>query len=646
MKFKLATFSVALVLAATAPGAALHAAPLEIYGQLPSLEDVAISPDGGKLALVRTQGENRVVTVYSIAEHKTIRSIGVGKVKLRSVVWADDYRVLLVTSGIAMPCCFYGNDSEWFHLHVFDIRSSEEFAIPDIARSPGNMHVLRVISGEPMVRNIAGHTVLFVPGVYAESRTLPCLIRYDLDTNNQRIMDNGAQDDERWLVDAKGVIAGHEEYEQESGQWRISSANGDNNLHVVASGKEAIDYPVLLGFGPSETSFLVRIVENGKRQWRLMSRADGSIRDGVPGGGEFDAILLDPATDTIMGGIRRDDDLHYTFFDPARQKKWDSIVRAYGGDRVHLSSTAANFERIIVRVEGPKMGFQYQLIDFAAHQSQSVGDVYEGLDQIFDVRRIAYPAKDGLEISAYLTFPATTSGVGLPLVVLPHGGPAAHDSADFNWWAQALASRGYAVLQPNYRGSNLNHHFLSLGYGEFGRKMQSDLSDGVRFLAEKGTIDPARVCIVGASYGGYAALAGVTLQQGIYRCAAAVAGVSDAASFLRWVDENHLGEDNIERRYWDRFLGVQGRIDPKLDEISPLKHVAAVAVPVLLIHGKDDTVVPIEQSEVFYSALRGLGKKVEFVKLDEEDHWLSRSPTRRQMLEAVIAFLERNNPPK
>jgi len=194
--------------------------------------------------------------------------------------------------------------------------------------------------------------------------------------------------------------------------------------------------------------------------------------------------------------------------------------------------------------------------------------------------------------------------------VLPHGGPAVRDDADFDWWSQAIADQGYAVLRPNYRGSHLDRSFLTKGFGEWGRKMQTDLSDGVRYLAKEGVIDPARVCIVGGSYGGYAALAGVSLDPGVYRCAVSVAGLSDLHRMLSWVNQRQFSAGaNLPQRYWDRFMGVKGPDDPALDEISPLKHVNAINVPVLLIHGKDDTVVPFEQSELMYEALRNAHKK-------------------------------------
>jgi len=174
--------------------------------------------------------------------------------------------------------------------------------------------------------------------------------------------------------------------------------------------------------------------------------------------------------------------------------------------------------------------------------------------------------------------------------------------------------------------------------------MQTDLSDGVSYLAKQGIIDPAKVCIVGASYGGYAALAGVALQPTVYRCAVSVAGISDLARMLNWYTRGGL-EPGRTIRYWDRFFGVSGSSDPVLDTLSPIRHVDAVTAPVLLIHGRDDTVVPYEQSQIMYDALRADHKDVQLVTLVKEDHWLSRSETRMQMLESTVAFLRAHDPP-
>jgi dipeptidyl aminopeptidase/acylaminoacyl peptidase len=173
--------------------------------------------------------------------------------------------------------------------------------------------------------------------------------------------------------------------------------------------------------------------------------------------------------------------------------------------------------------------------------------------------------------------------------------------------------------------------------------MQTDLSDGITALAKDGTIDPKRVCIVGASYGGYAALAGVTLQQGVYRCAVSVAGLADLRAFFSWQSERH-GYKSDATRYWRAVLGADKDGSAVMATLSPALAAARSDAPILLIHGKDDTVVPIEQSEAMASALRHAGKPYEYVIMKGEDHWLSREATRIEMLKAAVAFVQKCNP--
>jgi dipeptidyl aminopeptidase/acylaminoacyl peptidase len=202
------------------------------------------------------------------------------------------------------------------------------------------------------------------------------------------------------------------------------------------------------------------------------------------------------------------------------------------------------------------------------------------------------------------------------------------------------------VLQANFRGSTgYGRSFMEAGYGEWGRKMQTDLSDGVRWLASEGIIDPERVCIVGASYGGYAAMAGMTLDAGVYRCGVAVSGVSDLRRMVNWEARQEGRNDSQTVRYWNRFMGAARLNDRALDALSPAYLAQASAGPLLLLHGRDDTVVPIDQSRIMAEALRRADKPVEFIELQGEDHWLSRTETRHKMLSETVRFLERHNPP-
>ncbi len=618
------------------------AVPLEVYGQLPQVEDVALSPDGSQIAFVRTDGDARIIWMGPLADPRKALPIRVGEEKLRSIGWADDTHVLITVSATTLPAGFCCIRDEMFQLQVIDARTRRAEIVPrlDHLDTGNGEHWLNAIDGDPMVRTLDGHTVLFIRGVYYTSRTYPALFRLDLTTGVQEIIEKGAESTAGWLVGFHGKVIAEEDYYDRQQRWALlARLGGGSTMSEVASGRAGIDLPSVLGFGTEPNTLIVRFPEEDRNVWKLLSLQDGKLGPPMGEHKSFQNPIEDSRAHRMVGGAYVDDYPHYVFFDPQVEKRWDEILAAFRGEHVRLVSSSSDFTKFVVLVEGAAHGFAYFIIDLETGHAQLLAPVYSGVRRPLEVRRITYSAQDGRAIPAYLTLPAAREVKKLPLIVLPHGGPAARDSAEFDWWSQALADQGYAVLRPNYRGSSLSEKFLEAGFGQWGRKMQTDLSDGVRYLVKAGIVDPARVCIVGASYGGYAALAGVTLDPGVYRCAVAVAGISDLRRLLK---REGWGRT---QRYWDRFMGVTGPADPTLDAISPIEHIDAIHVPVLLIHGRDDTVVPYEQSQVMFDAMKRANKDVELVTLKHEDHWLSRSETRLQMLEASVQFLRAHNPP-
>ena len=219
---------------------------------------------------------------------------------------------------------------------------------------------------------------------------------------------------------------------------------------------------------------------------------------------------------------------------------------------------------------------------------------------------------------------------------MPHGGPSARDEERWDWIAQFLADRGYAVIQPNYRGSSgYGTAFAALGRGEWGRKMQDDIDDAVAHLAAEGTIDPARACIVGASYGGYAALRAAQRDPGRYRCAVSYAGVSDLNAISRY-DRNFLNS-----RGRNQWLRAQA---PNLRDVSPINHAADFGIPVLLMHGDRDVVVPVSESRRMAERLREAGKVYRYVEQAGGDHHFSSGAHRLEFLREMEAFLDRYDP--
>ncbi|MDU0355239.1 YqiA/YcfP family alpha/beta fold hydrolase [Paraglaciecola aquimarina] len=258
------------------------------------------------------------------------------------------------------------------------------------------------------------------------------------------------------------------------------------------------------------------------------------------------------------------------------------------------------------------------------------------------VKVYEFNARDGMKIPTLLTIPAGKEGANLPAILMPHGGPESYDRMSFNYMAQYFASQGYLVIQPQFRGSSgFGRNHLLAGRGEWGRKMQDDLTDAVLNLSESGKINKDRVCIVGSSYGGYAALVGAVFTPNLYQCVVSVNGVSDVEEMLQ-EEKDTYGRNHWVVAYWQDVIAEGNVKEDHLEKISPINYVKNIKAPVLLIHGQYDKVVPIEQSENMADEMEGEDKNVTFIQLEKGDHHLSKAKNRMKALQAIHKFVKQH----
>lgn len=255
---------------------------------------------------------------------------------------------------------------------------------------------------------------------------------------------------------------------------------------------------------------------------------------------------------------------------------------------------------------------------------------------------MSYQAADGLEIPAYVTLPPdkTREDGPFPLILMPHGGPEGRDSASFDWWSQAYAAAGYAVLQPNFRGSTgYGQKFRDAGHGEFGGKMITDSLDGAEWAVAEGIAKPGGYCIIGASYGGYAALQGAVLGGDKVRCAVSVNGVADPIRLTREYDN-----DSGAFSYWQKYMGIDRYSnDDAKRAITPKDRASEISAQILSLHGKEDTTVKYDQAEAIAYAMEGRSN-FRLVAMEGEDHYLRSTRARETVLRESLSFLARELP--
>jgi dipeptidyl aminopeptidase/acylaminoacyl peptidase len=280
----------------------------------------------------------------------------------------------------------------------------------------------------------------------------------------------------------------------------------------------------------------------------------------------------------------------------------------------------------------------FLVVDATTSKALKVGSTFPGRDPeaLVPMRPISYPARDGTQIPGYLSTPRAAAAAPVPLIVLPHGGPIARDTWGYDFLRQFLVSRGYAVLQMNFRGSSgYGDAWFFAAHQDWGGLTYDDVVDGARWAIGQGIADPRRVCIVGWSFGGYLALVGAQRNSDLFRCAVDIAGVSDLGLLI---EEGH---------HWVSAESIKKQIgtDPeKLKLNSPRLHAAEFSVPLLMLHGRRDAQVPFAQSEAMDAALMRAGKPHRLVAFADADHAFSEEKDRAGLLHEIERFLSEQLP--
>ena len=608
----------------------------ELFFGNPEIAAAQLSPDGKYIAFLKPWKETRNVWVKKTAEPYSAARL----------VTADTRRPI--------PGFFWSRDSKYI-LFVQDKGGDENYnvyAVDPGAPAPAGQEV-------PAARNItdAKGARAFI---YATPKADPDVIYVGLNdrdpawhdvyqvrisTGERKLVRQNTDRIAGWNFDLAGNLRLAE---------RVTGTGDSEVLRIDPSGLTKVYSCTVF-----ESCGVQRFHKDGKRAYLETSKGDTDLSRLVvldPETGKEEVVESDPlgkvdfgnaifseATDELVGTSYEDDRTRLYFRDKAYEADYKLLEQKLPGRDVSVGSTTADDQVWFVTARSDADPGERYLFDRRTKALTLQYKVRERIprEHMASVKPIRYPSSDGLEVPAFLTLPKGVAAKGLPLVVVPHGGPWARDNWGFDNLAQFLANRGYAVLQPNFRGSTgYGKKFLNAGNKQWGDRMQDDITWGVKHLVAQGIADPKRVGIMGGSYGGYATLAGVAFTPDLYAAAVSIVGPSNLITLL----------DSIPP-YWEagRIIFYERMGNPtdaegkkQLERQSPLNAASRIRTPLLIAQGANDPRVKKAESEQIVIALRDRGFPVEYILAPDEGHGFARPVNSMSLFASTEGFFAKH----
>lgn len=611
------------------------------YVQRDRYETIKISPDGRHYAATVPLEDRTVLVVVERASQRVVSGgMGVADSAVWNFWWADDERII-----VSMAQSFGSKDPLYAtgELHALEVGGKRARRLVGRAPTPGI--VQQIGPGEPQEVATVIDPLPDEPGAVLVATWLPGATPR---TNVERM---NIQSGRRAAV-AFAPVRRADFTLDPSGGVRFADGLDDGNYRELYY-REAEDAPWRMVNDSQASGFIARplgMAADGVTAYVRVTREDGPdaieswdmrtlarvelLRDPVV---DPDAILYDVDGRTPVGARYVDEGVTLRFFDEASSmaRRYRMLEKALPGKGVEITSTTRDGQLALVRTWNDREAGEYLLFDTQARTANGVFArmAWMSPDAMAGTRRISLKARDGQGLYGYLTPPRDAGDAPPPMVVMPHGGPfGIHDAWDFDLDTQLLAAAGYAVLRLNYRGSgNYGYRYAQLGAREWGGAMQDDLTDATRWAIDEGVADPARICIVGASYGGYAALMGVAKEPDLYRCAAGYVGVYDLPAF----HADRARSATWLRNWANDWMGERASLAAR----SPVNLAGQIKVPVFLAAGGADHIAPISHSRRMQRALEAAGVPVQTLYIDSEGHGFRKEEHRRRYYAQLLGFL-------
>jgi dipeptidyl aminopeptidase/acylaminoacyl peptidase len=618
--------------------------PTESFSQLPQYTRLNLSPSGEQIAYIINFQDPEVAVLTTVnllsGEKKYLIKSDNEEVKVNWFTWANE-KTLIVSvrfassrSGVDTTetrlVSINVNDKEIEQRDLIKPRSGNTFGGSGQHFSQFQDNVVSFLPNDPE------HILVAVD---LEVANLPDVYKINVNNGKKSRITKGKLAIRDWMADRQGNLRLGESLNYKTGEASLRVRIGDDDKWHSLFEYNALEEPGVnpLGFALDPNILYYSAYQNDKRaiftinlqtQQTTLVYADENYD--VDGG-----LIYSRKTRDVIGIYHANSANGRIYWDAERNNFQQALNKALPDSDNYLVDFSDDENIYILYTENDYTPGAYYLGNRKNNSLDFIFEQYPGLNPevLAEHELVTYTARDGTKIEGYLTRPL---GMDKPVATIlhPHGGPGAREMDGFDYWTAFFANRGYAVFRPNFRGSSgYGYAFAQSQMKGWGLTMQDDLTDAAKWLVEQKVADPERMCIVGASYGGYAAQMAAVKTPELFKCAISFAGVSDLKRLVRG-SRHYLNRKFVKQQIGDDSDDLESR--------SPYYQADKITIPLLLIHGEDDRVVDVEQSRNMLEELEDMGKTVEYIEFAKGDHNLSLQRNRHTTFKAMETFLRRH----
>jgi len=618
--------------------------PAEAFYQLPAVHNIRLSPDGTHLIALKNAGSDTAVMTMNVATGENFYPAKTDnkELKINWIDWGNNDRIILSAKFDTLQ---QGTSVHYMQTRLLAMDAKKKSNMirliqpKDTSQFGGSEYLREAQFQDNVIGRIPSEPNRILVAVDKELPNHPTVYRIDVNGANSTIAQRERGDIVDWIADQQGIVRIGQTFNDKERKVGYKVLDPKTNEWVKAWEYVVFESPAIspIGFGKNANELYLFADHNGTQ---ALYKADLS-KEGYP----WQLVLSSPDRDIsgsliyseklndVVGIYYNDGEDKSIFFNEEFKKFQAGLNKAFPNASNYISNMSADGRKYIFYSHPEGMPSKIYFGDRDTKQLTPLATLYPELTEDVLVKKefLTYKARDGLEIGGYLSRPKNAKGKAIATIIYPHGGPMAEDGSEFDEFAAFFVNRGYAVFQPNFRGSSgRGFAFEMEAVGKYGLAMQDDLEDAVKFLVAEKITDVNRVGIVGGSYGGYAALMGATKTPDLFKCAVSLAGISDMKKMRetsRYFTNAHVAKEQY------------GNDIEQLKKTSPARMVEKIKVPILLIHGSDDAVVPVDQSRMMADELKSQKKNYEYIELENGTHHFDYLPHRKQTFEAIETFL-------